>query len=181
VGIDCVEQTPVPVDVRCMAPALAAGRYPLIVGGVAAGEVVVGDLSGSALVCYSAAAPAPVPATTCTNAPASDAVADCTPVRARSGVFNTLPFHVPCADCFAQPGTCGVHVSGHTISVTPVKRRCDCATCGACPPVCRDLPLRCVLPPLRAGTYQVFLNGRVSAPLQVRDDAAGLMCGSGSG
>jgi hypothetical protein len=156
---DVVDCSPPPTNVTCVAPALAPGTYRVVVGNVPLGTLEVRAGGGGATVQRCVDLANPEEFTTCHLRPDLPFEPACVPEAASPGAWVAFTARDSCASCFDGPGPCFVQVRDGRIRVQPRRRACDCANCGACAEVCRDLTSECWVPPLGAGRYTVELTG----------------------
>jgi hypothetical protein len=85
----------------------------------------------------------------------------CVPGTARAGqaIRVDVGSSDGCFGCFSTYEACDVSVNGSEVRIAMKVKTCPPDGVGACPTVCTDVRTQCTIPPLRAGTYTVRVDG----------------------
>lgn len=159
---DCSECVP-HLDVACEIPALPPGQRDVRVNGehAFAMQVREGMSAWGEQLCFSLA-PEVSEGLFC-EAPGTAIVPPFGECHASSiGTDESLEVRIidACPPCFAVPGACEIRTSDtNQIDVRPLRRECECPTCGACAPGCFPQERTCRLPPLPEGLWLVHVEG----------------------
>lgn len=162
----------------CTIPPLSEGDHDVYIEGHPAFTIRAHDpnlMVFSAPECQSVA---PAPTTRCGAAERVDMPANevCFSPSDFPGQYIRVEVSNTCGNCAQSPGSCEAEVRDDTIFLLPEMQQDACEAPLDCPAVCETKTVECFIPPLEAGTYDLYLPNdehRITDALIISDTPAG--------